>query len=101
MSYLAEMDEAVYLLALKRIDENGLSIDEHEYSWSSFGSWYLTLAVNPRRRLVWDGKESWLIVQQEMQRESPNSQIEWDDVWIDRSATESSVEKALKILTSK
>ena len=40
-------------------------VREASYSDRSFGSWYVTVDSRPPRRIVWDGKECWLLVEQE------------------------------------
>lgn len=51
-------------------------IAESRYSASSFGSWYITVSGEPSLRLVWDGKEAWLVVQR------GTSAGIWNDLWI-------------------
>jgi hypothetical protein len=49
----------------QRLQDAGLAIDEAEYWQTLFGSWHVTVKTNPRRRVMWDGKEGWLLLQEE------------------------------------
>lgn len=55
------------------------------YSQQSFGSWVVTAATTPVRRLLWDGKESWLVVQKSL-AVGESGPVAWEHSWMKRSA---------------
>ena len=67
------------------------------YSEKSFGSWFVTAATVPIRRLVWDGKESWLVVQKRISV-SESGAVAWEDSWIKRSAGAENLREAVEQL---
>jgi hypothetical protein len=67
------------------------------YSPESFGSWVVTAATSPIRRLVWDGKESWLIVQKTISLDG-SSAVVWEDSWIKRSAGPENLSEAVEAI---
>jgi hypothetical protein len=71
-------DFETYREALQRY---GFREIESRYEQRTFGSWLITLEGEPRSRLVWYGKEHWLLVQQQ-RGES------WLDTWVARDASE-------------
>ena len=78
----------------------GLSVEDAQCSPESFGSWYITVATTPRRRIVWDGKDGWLYVQQQEEelRSSGSSSAgteTWDDLWIARDQADQTPEIAV------
>jgi hypothetical protein len=50
----------------------------------AFGSWLIVIAGRPRLRVVWDGKEAWVLVQRELGTHG----LAWRDVWIGREDSE-------------
>ena len=71
--------------------EASFSIDESQYEAKHFGSWWIELSRDglPKQRVVWDGRDRWLIV------ETFASSGSWMDKWIGRKASEQSAESAL------
>lgn len=67
------------------------------YAPESFGSWVVTAATSPIRRLVWDGKESWLIVQKTIALNEADAVV-WEDSWIRRSAGPESLCEAVEVM---
>ena len=65
--------------------EHGFTEDEVDpYTGQSFGSWYVTVAHQPRLRVIWDGKDGWMIIQRETNRPyhwDPH-QRDWDVLWV-------------------
>ena len=66
--------------------ERGFTIERSEYHRKNFGSWLIVVASRPRILIVWDGKEPWLLIQQEVAADTapvfqPSS---WSEVWIER-----------------
>jgi hypothetical protein len=77
------MNKPTFEQVLKEIQMANVAIGENVYSEKSFGSWFITVQTNPKRRLVWDGKESWYVVQEENEVKVQGSEG-WKDLWIDR-----------------
>ena len=94
------MDRNQYQRALELLTHRGVGVQSQEYSERSFGSWYVVASIQPARRLVWDGKERWLIVEEEA-AERFNGLPVWNELWIERSPHTQSVEQALNALCSK
>jgi len=78
--------EAFELVKSKVIAEH-ITIKDAAYHQSSFGSWYITIKTDPDFRLVYDGKENWLLVEQETE-EIFNGMSIWSEVWIARDPTD-------------
>ena len=77
------MNKPTFEKVFNEIVNANIAIGDNEYLENSFGSWYITVLTVPKRRLVWDGKESWCIVQEEIFDEILKV-FEWRDIWIDR-----------------
>jgi hypothetical protein len=92
---VTEFQRAVALLR-----ERGESIRSQEYREREFGSWYVVVSVKPARRLVWDGKDGWYVVEEETS-ERFNGLPVWRDLWIDRHPKIQSLEKAVDALLSR
>ena len=52
------------------------------YDEASFGSWFVVIDQQPRLRIVWDGKDGWLILQR------ADGAGGWDVVWVARHEDE-------------
>jgi hypothetical protein len=74
--------------------ELGLRISEAEYAAEDFGSWFVTLEVDPPLRVVWDGKDGWLIVERLTDRGRRGEPV-WENLWIARDAMEQTAESAV------
>jgi hypothetical protein len=72
-------------------------VDSSRYADQSFGSYYVVVSGSPRRRIVWDGKERYLIVQVETGRESEGNAT-WRRIWIGTQAHEQTSENAIAAL---
>jgi len=75
----------------------GAEIAACEYSPQSFGSWHVTVLSVPRRRLLWDGKERWYVVEQETS-EQWNGMPKWSALWIDRNPNAQAAVVAIQML---
>jgi hypothetical protein len=71
------------------LEERGFRAVEARYDDRAFGSWLVALEGNPAIRLVWWGKEQWLLVQ-------GRSGDEWVDAWIARDARDQTPDSALE-----
>ena len=94
------MDQAEYHRATQLLVERGVSLQSHEYNERSFGSWCLVASTQPPRRIVWDGKEQWLVVEEET-AEQFNGLPVWRELWLKRNANPKNIEQALSVLCSK
>ena len=77
--------------------DHGFVIGETQYSRESFGSWWVGVTTVPRQRVLWDGKDGWLIVQEETNERFQDSFM-WRDVWVAKESTGQSCEAALEQL---
>jgi hypothetical protein len=114
-------DFASYFQGLK---SNGFTI-QHAVYWDSFGSWSIEFSSDQHRphRLIWDGKDRWLILQCErpkserthfmppeklrmmsyidgVQAQTWSEEDAWKDKWIGREQSDQTLEHALKELSS-
>ena len=71
----------------------GLTLGQCHYSPQDFGSWFVVADTAPRRRLVWDGRESQLVVEIE-----EGSGDAWSEVWIRSTPTERDVSEGIAFL---
>lgn len=60
---------------------NDFKIIDSEYSSESFGSWHITVDTQPKRRVVWDGKDYQLIVREETKAIFNGLNV-WKDIWV-------------------
>jgi hypothetical protein len=72
----------------------GFAVTEAHYHAQDFGSWDVVAEATLRVRIVWDGRDGWLIVQRQSD-ESPNSPPEWTDVWIERDRARQTLANAI------
>lgn len=94
------MNRTAYQRASQLVAQRGQRVQSQEYSEQSFGSWYLVASMQPPRRLVWDGKERWLVVEEET-GERLNGLPVWRELWLERNPQTQSVEQAVTALCSK
>jgi hypothetical protein len=57
------MDKADFEDTQAELVRAGFAIDDASYSDESFGSWLVVVETVPRIRVVWDGKDGWLLVE--------------------------------------
>jgi hypothetical protein len=60
--------------------ERGFVEEETRYDEEAFGSWLISVDDKPRLRILWDGRDGWLIIQGELLRVRPDDP--WTDLWI-------------------
>ena len=70
------MDEKEFEYACAQLSAAKLNIVDKGYDESSFGSWHITLATNPSRRIIWDGRDDVLSVEEETE-DIFNSASKW------------------------
>ena len=57
----------------------------------------MAIATSPERRLVWDGKERWLVIESRT-LETHGGLALWKDLWIKRAAAEEDIAGAIQRL---
>jgi hypothetical protein len=93
------MDQTTFEQIMNSISSAGFVIETVEnHESNGFGSWYLVIRAEPRHRIVWDGKDGWLLIEREI---GPAMQgfAEWDTVWIGRDSREQSPTHVIAKLT--
>ena len=93
------MNQAEYHRATQLLSARGVSVQDQEYSERRFGSWYFVASTQPPRRLVWDGKERRLLVE-EQTAEQFNGLPVWRELWHECNTRPESIELALNALCS-
>src|SRR5438067_12591262 len=63
----ARVDTEIYERLRARLNASGLREIAAQYDHAAFGSWFITLDVTPRLRIVWDGPDRSLLIQREAQ----------------------------------
>lgn len=66
----------------ERLRDAGLNERAAHYDDASFGSWYIEIEAKRSLRVVWDGKDGWLILQ------GKNVEGGWEDLWIAKTEAE-------------
>jgi hypothetical protein len=87
-----ELEKTEQLLA-----EAGLSTSSQGVDGSAFGSWWVVVNVDPPMRIVWDGKDGWLIVQRQT-TELFTDQPVWKDIWVGRDVADRRPERAVAVV---
>ena len=91
------MNKETFDHVFKVVTNANYPVEINEYDEKAFGSWYITLKTAPKRRLVWDGKEQWLLVE-EQTSETFNGMNKWKVIWVDRHPGKDSVQIGIKLL---
>ncbi len=73
---------------------SGYTITAARYHSQAFGSWYIQVAATPPLRVVWDGKDRWLILEEET-TEVFNGSTVWRDLWIGKTRSDQTPRRAL------
>jgi hypothetical protein len=81
--------------AKEKLLSDGYNIADSEYHRESFGSWYITLDTLPKRRLVWDGRDYLLRVDEET-REVVHGVNAWKDIWVSKRIETSELDDLIK-----
>jgi len=63
------------------LKSHDLIVTNAHYDRSTFGSWEVQVTTSPPLRVLWDGKERWLILQQESEQVFAGARV-WKDLWI-------------------
>jgi len=68
--------------AVLQISGAGFEILNKVYHPEAFGSWYITVAAKEgRRRLIWDGKEAWFVIDHKPGRVTREDWSGWTVQW--------------------
>jgi hypothetical protein len=73
------------------LHERGFAeVEVDPYTGQSFGSWYVTVAHEPRLRIIWDGRDGWMIIERETDRPYhwDARRREWDVLWVAKEPNE-------------
>ena len=68
------------------------------YTGEAFGSWVITLAHQPRLRIVWDGKDGWAVIQAELIRDRRTYGDPWQDLWIGKQDEDQAPDAVVRAL---
>ena len=60
------------------------------YDQASFGSWLVEVEADPPVRVLWDGKDNWLVVQ------TAEHAGVWTDWWVGKEQSQQSAENAAR-----
>jgi hypothetical protein len=91
------MNRSDFIEVQSDLSRAGLQVEDARYDRRAFGSWYVTIAMAPRMRIVWDGRDRWLYVQRETERMFAGMSV-WNDLWIARDAARQTSEQAVAAL---
>ena len=86
-----------YHRVVEHLDSLGVGISMQEYSEQTFGSWFVVTSTSPARRLVWEGKERWYVVEEETTQHFNGLPV-WHELWISRGSKVRSLDAALDAL---
>ncbi|MFI5042955.1 MAG: hypothetical protein ACHQNA_14110 [Acidimicrobiales bacterium] len=78
-----------------RLTAHGLEVGHASFTPEVFGSWRVEVSGRRSLRVVWDGRDEWLIIQQEAAARLDETPT-WDDVWIARNPEDQSAERAVQ-----
>jgi hypothetical protein len=60
--------------------EANLNVTDAEYQNEAFSSWFIEISTNPNYRIVWDGEESWLVIEEKTDEIFNNIAV-WKEKW--------------------
>ena len=93
-STLQVVDARNYEAVRSKLLELGYREQAARYDQSVFGSWFVEIEQNPPLRVIWEGKDGWLILQREA------AVGRWEDVWLAKSETERTLEALIRAVAS-
>jgi hypothetical protein len=82
------MNRSAYDETLALLAAAGLRTLDSRYDDQASGSWWIEVGATPPRRIVWDGKDRWAIVQVARGQRSAEDVDLWEDRWIGRHLDE-------------
>ncbi len=71
---------------------------ERRYDRQAFGNWFIELSSRPPLRVVWGGKDGWLILQQRTE-ETFNDLPVWKDLKVVKEAQAQRPERVMTLVT--
>lgn len=77
------MTKEAFELTRELLRDRGFTVAGAAYDEAHFGSWWISVAQEPPLRIVWDGKDGWVILQRETGERFQGRPV-WEDVWIGR-----------------
>ncbi len=80
--------------------QNGFTVTQARCQSESFGSWYVTIAAKPSVRIVWDGRDGRLSIEQETSRLFNGSHV-WQDIWAGEVRPQQTPECVLDVLLAR
>jgi hypothetical protein len=91
------MDRADFDRTVALLRDAGHLVGKREFHEWVAGSWYVEVLRDgePHARIVWDGRDRWLCVQQNRPR---NDRSNWIDTWVEKRPSGQTATTALKQL---
>jgi hypothetical protein len=78
------------------LGERGFVESETRYDEEAFGSWLIALENRPRLRILWDGRDGWLVIQGELLHVRP--EVPWTDLWMGKQSEDASASAVVTAL---
>jgi hypothetical protein len=91
------MNKRTFKAVSRLLTEAGLDITERRYDRQAFGSWFIEMETDPSLRVVWDGKDGWLIVQEKTD-EIFNDQPVWKEIDVVKDTNAQTPETAISLV---
>lgn len=91
------MSRAQFHRVVELLASFGIGISAQEYSEQAFGSWFVVASTSPVRRVVWDGKERWYVVEEKTTQQFNGLPV-WRELWISRTPASGTVDLAVGAL---
>lgn len=85
------MTEEDFEQTCQLLRRKGFELGKSSYHRESFGSWYISVIQQPTMRIVWDGKDGWVIIQHETGEQLQGLMV-WKDMWVGRKRHEQTVD---------
>lgn len=79
------------------LGEANLNVTEAEYHNKAFGSWFIDVFTNPIYIIVWDGKKSWLVVEEKTDEIFNNIAV-WKEKWVVKNPNEYDLQHGINYL---
>ncbi len=91
------MNKRAFKQTAKLLAAAGVEPASSSYDWNAFGSWFIDVQTSPPHRVVWDGKDGWLIVQRQT-TEVFNGQPVWEDIWVEQDQAKQTPDNVVEAL---
>lgn len=93
------MNKRAFEVTFQLLTEAGFKATLHEYDRMAFGSWWVELSSRPPLRVVWDGKDGWLIIQEKTDEVFNNEPV-WKDLEVIKEPELQNAEHAVSLVVS-